>query len=88
MPLSTFNDQVLMSLIHKNACLAVFLGVLLIALSACLMWYLMANVLDPRRFHHSLTPRDAQRPSRLRPGKDTPQKAQVPLLMEESVMGA
>jgi len=88
MPLSTFNDQVLMSLIHTNACLAVFLGVFLVLLSTSLMWYVMANVLDPRRFHHSLAPGDAQRSSNLKFGEDKPQTAQVPLLMNDSIRGA
>jgi len=52
-PLTVFNDQVLMRMLHTHPYQAAVLMVLFVLSSSCLFWLVVANTLDPRRFRHS-----------------------------------
>lgn len=52
-PVSQFNDQVLMDLLHTSPYKAIPAMVFFVLSSTCLFWFVMAYVLDERRFRHS-----------------------------------
>jgi len=61
-PSTNYNDQVLMGLLHTHPWQAVSLMALSIVVSTTLFWFMMANVLDPIRFRHSVVPTSAKAP--------------------------
>jgi hypothetical protein len=62
-PLTNYNDQAIMELLHINPYPAVALMVLSVVISTSLFWILMAKVLDPKRFREPLRSSDTLCPS-------------------------